>query len=193
MEKICTKCNQLSNQFDKDRTKKDGYHPACKECRRRRSKIYYINNRDDLKNHQLEYYNNNKEARLKYSQVYYRANKDKLQPIRTKYQKTKRKNDINFKIAHNLRSRLRGAIKKNTKLGSAVKDLGCSIEELKHYLAERFTEGMTWQNYGEWEIDHIKPLSKFDLTNREELLKACNYNNLQPLWKIANRKKRNKY
>ena len=49
-----------------------------------------------------------------------------------------------------------------------------------------------WENYGEWHIDHKYPLSKVDLTDREQLLRVCHYTNLQPSWAIDNRKKGNK-
>jgi hypothetical protein len=52
--------------------------------------------------------------------------------------------------------------------------------------------GMSWANYGLWQIDHIQPLVAFDLTDREQFLKACNYTNLQPLWTIENLSKRSK-
>jgi len=83
------------------------------------------------------------------------------------------KTDINYKLSCNLRCRLNRAIKNNQKAGSAVKDLGCSIPELKIWIEQQFKPGMTWENYGEWHIDHIIPLSKFDLTDRKQFLKAC--------------------
>ena len=102
--------------------------------------------------------------------------------------------DIEFRIACNLRHRLRHAIKGNYKSGSAVRDLGCSIGHLKECLFLKFHmnsktgEIMSWDNYGfyGWHIDHIIPLDYFNLTNREELLIACNYKNLQPLWADKN-------
>lgn len=92
--------------------------------------------------------------------------------------------DSSFKISCNIRSRISKAVKNNYKSGSAVKDLGCSIDELKKYLEDQFQPGMTWDNYGHkgWHIDHIKPLSSFNLTNKKEFKKACHYSNLQPLW-----------
>src|ERR1700684_3622792 len=60
--------------------------------------------------------------------------------------------------------------------------LGCSVEKLKSYLAKNFEPGMTWSNWGDWHIDHIKPLPAFNLNDNEELEKACHYTNLQPLW-----------
>lgn len=70
--------------------------------------------------------------------------------------------------------------------------IGCSIEELKQYLEKQFKEGMTWDNYGEWHIDHIIPCAAFDLTKEEEQLKCFNYTNLQPLWAEENEKKGDK-
>ena len=70
-----------------------------------------------------------------------------------------------------------------------MSDLGCSIIELIRYLENKFDYGMTWENYGECEIDHKKPLSRFDLEHTEQHLEACNYKNLQPLWKTDNIKK----
>lgn len=73
-----------------------------------------------------------------------------------------------------------------------MRDLGCSIEQLKEYLAARFQPGMSWSNHGEWHIDHIVPLSSVDLEDQEQLLKVCHYSNLQPLWAGDNSRKGNK-
>lgn len=86
------------------------------------------------------------------------------------------------KIAANLRSRLSKAIGRKQKTVSMNEYLGCSLEELKRHLESQFKAGMTWDNYGEWHIDHIKPLILFDLSDPEQVKQACNYKNLQPLW-----------
>jgi hypothetical protein len=94
-----------------------------------------------------------------------------------------RRNSINSWMAHRLRTRLRLSLK-NTKIGSAVQDLGCSIEEFKIYISNKFHSGMTWDNRGSlWELDHITRLADFNLKDREQLLRAINYTNYQPLLK----------
>jgi hypothetical protein len=104
------------------------------------------------------------------------------------------KKDIKFKISCALRSRLFHALKNNQKRGSAVRDLGCTIEQLKLHLESLFLPGMNWDNYGlhGWHIDHIVPISSFDITNPEQLKKACHYTNLQPLWAEDNLRKGDK-
>jgi len=101
--------------------------------------------------------------------------------------------DIEFKIRKAIRVRLHGVIKRG-KAGSAVKDLGCTIAELKRHIESQFQEGMTWDNWSQhgWHIDHIIPLSSFDLTDREQFLKACHYTNLQPLWSEDNHSKKDR-
>jgi hypothetical protein len=114
--------------------------------------------------------------------------------FRKRYVKERKIKDIKFFLSLRLRKRLNMAIRNMAKKGSAVKDLGCSIKDLKIYLENKFDKKMTWENYGlyGWHIDHIKPLSSFDLTDREQFLQACHYTNLQPLWAIENLIKSNK-
>lgn len=102
---------------------------------------------------------------------------------------------VQFRLAKNLRTRTRAAVKNNQKSGSAVKDLGCSITELKQHLEKQFQPGMTWNNWSHngWHIDHIVPLAEFDLANRDQFLKACHYSNLQPLWAKDNLVKKDRH
>ncbi len=67
---------------------------------------------------------------------------------------------------------------------SGVRDLGCSIQQFKEYIEAQFSSGMSWDNHGKvWQLDHVVPLASFDLTDREQLLKACHFSNFQPLLK----------
>jgi len=113
-------------------------------------------------------------------------NDAEFRKAKCEYERTRREDNIQVRLIHNLRSRLSTAVKRGYKAGSAVNDLGCSIEQLKLWFMYQFQPGMTWDNYGEWEIDHVIPLSSFDLTDRAQLLEACNWFNLQPLWKLDN-------
>ena len=158
---------------------------------------YYLDNRDHLLALMKKRAKKNRAKKAQYDKIYRKKNKKKIQKYLSKYaveyNKNRRKNDIQFKLAYNLRSSLSNALKKEQKAGSAVRDLGCSIDKLKLWLESQFYEGMNWGNYGrkpgQWSIDHIRPLSKFNLSNRKELLKACNYKNLRPLWHIDNQRK----
>lgn len=70
---------------------------------------------------------------------------------------------------------------------SPVDALGCGPVTLKRHIAAKFTEGMAWEKYGQWEVDHITPLSAGRTV--EDLTRLCHYTNLQPLWKRDNRMK----
>lgn len=103
--------------------------------------------------------------------------------------------DMNYRLAHNLRSRLSHALSRYSKQkkSSHIKDLGCDFEFFVKYLETRFKKGMTWGNYGKfWSIDHVRPCASFDLSKRSEQKKMCHYTNLAPITVSENSKKRNK-
>jgi hypothetical protein len=95
-----------------------------------------------------------------------------------------RYNDVNYRLTCVLRARLNRAIKCSNKTGSAVRDLGCSIDEFKLHIESKFQSGMTWDNWSKtgWNLDHKEPLGSFNLEDSEQLKKACHYTNLQPMW-----------
>lgn len=190
--KTCSRCKLEKNLFEyhKDFYAKDGFKSACKKCIKQKynskeAKKYYLNNITNFRN----YYNKNKSQIAVYGKQYRRKNKKKISESR----KNRKNKDINFRIACNLRNRLYSALNNNRKVGSAILDVGCSIDELKQYLESKFQPEMIWDNYGRfgWHIDHIKPLAGFDLTDRKQLLEACHYTNLQPLWWKENLSKQN--
>jgi hypothetical protein len=158
----------------------------AKEYRKR----YYEKNKNTLKEKNKIWCKNNQDKILENKKEYYIKNSDVIKQKIQKYQDIKRKTDINYRISCNLRTRVRHAVSFNQRAGSAVDDLGCSIKQFKEYLESKFYnnketgEAMTWENYGfyGWHFDHIKPLIKFDLTDREQFLKAAHYTNYQPLW-----------
>jgi hypothetical protein len=114
------------------------------------------------------------EKQRKNTKNYFIKNPYKVDPIKA----------LKRRISVNLRNRLNRAIKGNYRTGSAVRDLGCSINGVKSHLESLFQPGMTWENYGckGWHIDHITPLNAFDLCDLQQVKKACHYMNLQPLW-----------
>ena len=112
-----------------------------------------------------------------------------------KYFKNLYQTNINRKISSCLRSRLTKALNGSYKKISYNEYIGCTPSDLKQHLESKFLTGMSWDNYGlsGWHIDHVKPLSSFDLSDKQELLKACHYSNLQPLWAKDNIAKGNKH
>ena len=104
------------------------------------------------------------------------------------------------RVKHALRTRVNDVLNGRLKGGSAIKDLGCTAQELIKHLESKFYpnprtgEPMTWENHGRngWHIDHIEPLAKHDLTDPIQFKLACHYKNLQPLWWFDNLDKRDK-
>ena len=216
--KKCNKCLEIKhiNSFHKNKVISDGYAFYCKQCY---SEIHKNRNykqidkkacrhcKEDFspKQERSEFCSKDCRERYKYwSDV--ETNREDARLYAKDYAKTtkyreykkayyeKMKNNLEYILPYYLRNRLYMALRNRQKTGSAIEMLGCSIKELRIYLESKFQTGMTWNNYSfrGWHIDHIKPLSKFDLTDRDQLNKACHYTNLQPLWAVDNLRKGNR-
>lgn len=109
------------------------------------------------------------------------------------FQQEKRKN-LYKRLESQIRCRTAIAIKGGPKLGKYEQYIGCSTEDLKRHLENQFRSGMTWENWGRggWHIDHVLPVSSFDLSDPEQFFKAFHYTNLQPLWERENLSKGSK-
>jgi len=99
------------------------------------------------------------------------------------------------KLARRIRNRLAKFLKAQSTKTSAF--IGCSGQELRQHFESKFQRGMSWENYGygvgKWVIDHIKPISLFNIKEREERYSANHYSNLQPLWYVQNDAKSDNY
>lgn len=193
-KKICLQCKKEKYLwgFKKNPLEMDGFNCFCNNClkynkkyRKTYNKNYRKNNILKPKESQKIWNEKNKEKRKLYRKLWYQENKESIRKSQKRYKKYYAKN-TNVRILNNLRSRLCHGLKNNAKRGHTLELLGCTIFELKNYLENQFTEGMNWENYGKWHIDHKRPLASFDLNIPENQAKACHYTNLQPLWAVDN-------
>ena len=74
---------------------------------------------------------------------------------------------------------------------NTIELLGYSPINLKENIESKFVNGMSWENYGEWHIDHIKPISSFDKNETPNVINSLD--NLQPLWAFENLSKGSKF
>lgn len=118
----------------------------------------------------------------------YNTNKDKINETRRKNLQKRRDTDPHYRFMMALHYM---AVSKKT--GKTMELTSCSKEDHIKHLESQFTDGMTWENYGKWHIDHIRPCSSFNLEDPEEQKKCFHWTNLQPLWAIDNLKKGGSY
>jgi hypothetical protein len=111
------------------------------------------------------------------------------------YNKWKRRwnEDEMFAMKVRLRNLIRNSFRRQgyKKFDTSTEEVvGMTYDEFKEYLESKFVDGMSWDNRGDWHIDHIIPLSS--ATSEEEIIGLCHYSNLQPLWAEDNMSKGDK-
>jgi len=219
--KKCSKCglDKSVSEFSKNKTNRDRLNGLCKACKREQSKAWMRSNPEKHRAYCRKWRRNNPERKLELDRLWKRRNRaiirEKSAVWRAANRELTRKSYKEWSAAHPSQIRLfakkyrfnhliqaRTAVRINHALqrvcGSpnrkSVFYIGCSWPEYKTYLEKLFTAGMTWEkfNSGEIHIDHIRPISSFDLTNEVELTSAFHFTNTQPLWARDNLIKSNK-
>lgn len=203
--KQCIKCNkkQKIDHFHNQKASKDGKSPYCKLCHKVYNQIRRQKNKQKIKKQQKSYREKNRDRLNENRKLWGKNNPDKIsinaKKHREKYRnrinqqrRLKRKKNIQFRLRTIISNRIRMALIRGSKNSTSYDLTGCSWDYLKLYLENLFVNGMNWDNYGKWHIDHIKPCASFDLTKIEEQKKCFHYSNLQPLWAIDNLKKSDK-
>jgi len=220
--KICNKCKQLKpiTKFSKQKGSKDRLNCWCKDCHKEYSQKRYQQNSKHINKQAQKYYQQNLEQNKKRNKKYYKEHhqemseyyKEHCQEIseyQKEYRKThhehrrsysrkyyckKRQEDVKFRLNENMRTAIWRSLKGN-KAGKHWETLlGCTLNELQICMEKQFTEGMSWDNYGMWHIDHRIPISAFNFSSPEHLdFKRCwALSNLQPMWASENLRKSNK-
>lgn len=147
---------------------------AYREAEKERRRLYTIANRGKT---------------IEAARVYRKANPEKARISRNKYKVKRRASDPIFAMAARMQASINKAIRVGgyTKRTRTYEYLGCSYQEFKTHIERQFLKGMTWENRGAWELDHITPQSS--AKTEAELFALQHYTNLRPLWTEANRAK----
>jgi len=205
-KKICSSCGiekDLSD-FHKWKYGPDGFKRTCKLCRKKETKEYYSknqynvrktvaiyrkNNSERVKETKKKIYERDKLKILEQARIYRKMNRKKISDQSLK----RRKSDPIHRLKHLMNSRLRMFLKSRnlSKKNKTFVIVGCTPKQLKEHLQNKFVTGMSWDNFGKWQIDHIIPLSS--AKSEKEIYTLCHYTNLQPLWAEDNLKKGNKF
>jgi hypothetical protein len=196
--KHCYTCNNWKDlsEYNKQSSSWDKLARMCRDCNckyknnKRKNDEKYKQN-DILYNEKYKTSGRKKEV----SKIRYEQKKDEILKKNIAYNKKQYNTNPYFKVVLSIRTRISKLLRQKNadKYNKFYTYLGCNKEDFISYFQSKFKEGMTWENHGEWHIDHIKPCALFNLLNEEEQKKCFHYTNLQPLWASENLSKGCKY
>lgn len=161
------------------------------------NKRYYKNNKEEISEWYKEWATDNRDNLRKYHGTWREDNKEHVNKYKRDYERKRRAEDPKYRLGIRTRTAVWQLLKERNinKTNKTFALLGYTIEELMNHLEKQFTEGMTWDNYGEWHVDHKKPMALFEFTSTDdEGFKKCwSLDNLQPLWETDNLSKGTRY
>ena len=174
------------NKIDQYKQNHRKYYEDNRDAVLSQAKEYREKNKEVINGRDRDYYQRNRQEYLRKQAEYQRVNAESRNEYNRKYRKNRRQVDKMFGIKENMRARFRYELAKRGD-GQHIKAneyLGCSWVELRIHLENQFKDEMSWDNYGDWHVDHIIPLASAQ--TKDEIIKLCHYSNLQPLWAFDN-------
>ena len=187
-EKILIKKKKHYEQNkDKLNEKSKKYEQENKEKILIKSKRYYQENKDKINEKHKQHYQQNKDKLNEYQKRYYQGNKEKIRIKKKQYQRYKRATDLEYKLKCNIRSRINSAIRSQlnngaTKSAHTHELLGIQMDKYIRWIEFQLKNCWTWDDWGtKFEIDHVYPIAKHDLSKKEEQFKAFNWKNTRPM------------
>ena len=175
---------------------RERYHQNI-ESRRKYGRNYRREHADLYRESSLRHYYKNRDRYIALSKEWKSKNREHILEYARMFKKKSFASNPVFRLKICLQTRIRLALKSShaKKCKKSAELIGTSIENLRKHLESQFKLGMSWENWGlkGWHIDHIRPLSSFNLTDPEQQKLAFHYTNLQPLWAKDNIRKGAKY
>jgi hypothetical protein len=154
------------------------------------------NNKEYLADKSKTWYEQNKEHRKEYHKKWRTDNIDKWRQTKRDYERNRKASDPLYKLISNFRTAIYQVLKEsNVEKNRHYFDiLQYTPEELIIHLESQFKDTMSWDNYGEWHVDHKLPITSFSIEEMgdKEFMKCWALENLQPMWGEENIRKSNK-
>jgi hypothetical protein len=159
------------------------------ESIKKAAKKQRLKNREKFLLANKQWRENNKERHCRNAREYYQKNKAQANETKRKRRLERRKSDPLYSLTQAVRNLVLQAFKnKNYKKSSRTQTIiGCNWSELANHIESQFAKGMSWENRGQWHIDHIIPLASAKTS--EDVFRLNHYTNLRPLWALDNLRK----
>lgn len=174
------------------RAYKKQYNFERREKRRLEAAQWRRDNPEAYKAQLRSWYARNKERWKAQVKAWGKANPEKIYAAHRAWF-LKNSKDPYFRLVAALRTRVQQALRGKCKSARTLELLGCPVEAFREHLQNMFKRGMSWENYGLWHVDHVRPCDSFDLSDPVQQRQCFNFLNLQPLWATENLSKGNKY
>jgi len=154
---------------------------------------YYEKNKNELSQYHSKWSKENRDKLREYHTQWREKNREHINKYGKDYERKRRAEDPKYRLGVRTRTAVYTCLKERdvSKYKSTFDILGYTLDELMKHLEGLFVDGMTWENYGEWHVDHKIPMNSFNFISADdEAFQICwSLNNLQPLWAIDNLRK----